>query len=73
MVIPTLGLVLDLLKKINNKRLGGPGIRTQVPRGFPLARLPIQPSCLFVNEIHNKYYIENSIIMLENKKNKREI
>ena len=37
------------------------------------ARLPIQPTCLFVNEIHNKYYIENSIIMLENKKNKREI
>ena len=35
---------------------------------FDTPPLPTQLACLIVIKIHNKYYMENSIIMLENKK-----
>ena len=49
--------------------IGGPRIRTQVPRGFDIVRLPTHPLCLFVINISDNYYMQKVSNILENKKN----
>ena len=60
MMVHALGAAHEYLKKNQIKCFGGPGIRTQVPRGFAIARSPIQPACSIVIGIENKYYIQNN-------------
>ena len=63
-----LGLVSALdPEKENNMKNGGPGIRTEALKHFPMLHLPTVLAAFVVCKINNNYYIKNKC----NKRNPR--
>ena len=68
MVDPFWQTAQEHLKNKSNNVLGGPGIRTQVPRDNASMPLPTELERAFVKGMDKEYYIQKLILCCKTKK-----